>query len=371
MSESKATATEEVKDNRFKKRWVFGGIGVMLLVVLLIVVFLNFAYMLEVHHQHNQNTDAQEVARKHNAYLRRDYKEDRFKKIKKYLPHRYGFSLNDLTELHIQEDATDDDVIAVVEVVREIKTLKKVHVSWCPLSQIGFEAIASLPNLEEVSFIMGVVDDKAISGLKVSTTLRRLDLGSNENIKGSCLGDLTTIETLEELGLSGTKVTDKTVKLLHKSISLKKIQLPRIGVTKHSLPHLAKIPSLESCEMRLPGRIGYKSQGFTLDDLRGLKKYSFLHQLKLSHRGIAYPHQSKYLNNKRVPFTKIQIDENQIFRNSCFKEIVSMKNVEELEWYLGTLPNDDLGQLPLNQSIKKLRLAMHNSVVDPQNWTVC
>lgn len=105
----------------------------------------------------------------------------------------------------------------IVEGVAKMKNLRKLSIGNTNIGDRGFEALATLPKLEELAMIGTQITDKGMLAIGRFPALRKLDIGMH-NVTDDAAREIAKIKTLKELRLYNTRVTDKGRKAIQDAL---------------------------------------------------------------------------------------------------------------------------------------------------------
>lgn len=225
-----------------------------------------------------------------------------------------------------------------------------LHSLWIESSDIQGSGLSHLNfrNLVQLSIQHSQIDD---SGLEVIAKLqplklRQLQIGHNP-ITDSALKSLSTLATLRELDVGGTKVTSQGISEL-----LQKIPLTSVGLNDlpWTMENLKQLPLNQSQLVQLE----MAGWNFGDEDLRALPTYPKLWTLDLSRtritdRGLPELARLPNLTNLRLDGTRVSIQGVKEILNSTKVWSLSVgKTHIKYEDLLNLLPTPSLGRIILD-----------------------
>lgn len=182
----------------------------------------------------------------------------------------------------------------------------------------GLERLASLSNLERLSFNAGAIKDEDLRHLKPLRHLKHLWLYSAA-ISDAALSHVGELTSLEDLVLGRTPITDAGLVHLRRLTRLKRLSLSMASVTDAGLKHLAAMQQLEYLEL-----MGTTVTGTGFAELDGLSQ---LHTLWLD----GSPVSDRGLQQiGRLPNLKTLYTDSKLITDEGLAGLSSLSNLEYL-----------------------------------------
>jgi Leucine-rich repeat (LRR) protein len=151
--------------------------------------------------------------------------------------------------------------------LRAAPALKEVNLIGTRIDIAGARAVAGIPRLEEVALSNTQFTDAHGEAFVGCKQLKVFAAEGNPDLTDGTARTLSKLTTLEEVGLSGSKVGDDGLALLGKLPRLRVLWVADTRVSGEGLKHLAKSAGLEGLHLQ-----GLKIGDADLEALRPLKR---------------------------------------------------------------------------------------------------
>jgi hypothetical protein len=138
---------------------------------------------------------------------------------------------------------------AALEPLRSHKTLRKLDLSRCNVTDAGIEHLATISSLRYLNLSTTAISDKALASIGAMTALEDLFL-NDTLVSDHGLEQLRRLSKLRRLGLSGTQITDASLKLVTHWKELDALDLTKTAITNGGLIELQAVPYLQSLALR-------------------------------------------------------------------------------------------------------------------------
>ncbi|MBA3993819.1 MAG: hypothetical protein C0469_09855 [Cyanobacteria bacterium DS2.3.42] len=135
---------------------------------------------------------------------------------------------------------TDDDM----KYVGELRTLERLHLNANPITSSGLKHVESLRSLHFLDLGGTKCDASGLSSLRYLSQLRNLSLNNNRFIDDKAVELVSTMNGLEELNLTRTKVTGKGIAYLSRMDRLSKLHLGSLRLRDKDIITIKNLPSL-------------------------------------------------------------------------------------------------------------------------------
>ncbi len=161
---------------------------------------------------------------------------------------------------------------AGLKILAGIPTLSRLFIDECPVTDRGFAEIARMKNLRWLRANSLPVSDEAVAKFAELEHMERLELPGTQITDRAC--EIIAGLPIQELDLSGTKITDAGIAKLKKLKKLQKLNLENTGVSDECFAAIGGMTKLDDLNLS-----GTKVTGKGISALKPLSK---LLALKLS-----------------------------------------------------------------------------------------
>ncbi|KAJ3018390.1 hypothetical protein HKX48_002941 [Thoreauomyces humboldtii] len=159
-----------------------------------------------------------------------------------------------LTSLDLSTTGVSDAILSTI--VKVWKDLEVVNLRGCTgVTVAGLTAVAeALPNLSHITFPSRELDPTPAMSTLYGCPLRALDLGGSVMVTDATLKGLEKLaDSLQELDLSGTKITDVGTACLAKLTNLRQIHLDRTVITDRTVSYLLPLGDIHTLSLASTG----------------------------------------------------------------------------------------------------------------------
>ena len=146
--------------------------------------------------------------------------------------------------IHIETQPIGDDQLQSLAGTEGLEVLLLDHPTN-PISEPGFAAIASLPNLMHLRLRGVPVDEEAAAQLSKAAELQILNLPQAE-LSDAALTELRGLDKLVQLRIGSSQLTDKGLEALQNFPNLKRVHLIDVPITDEGIEVFEKLPKLQS-----------------------------------------------------------------------------------------------------------------------------
>lgn len=227
-------------------------------------------------------------------------------------------------------DVSDDDL----EVIRQLKHLKRLNLRGTDVSDQGIGAIVDLP-LECLLLGYTGVGDEACRHIGEMSQLKELELAGETD---AGLRSLAKLSNLEALRLEGNWfMTDKGLRCLAKCRRLEELSLSGSEFTGSHLHVLAENQCLKSLNMN-------RSQ-LNAEGLRSICQIESLETLRINVDGVS---DADMVHLRRLENLKV-LEAPKFLMGPGFEHIAQLRSLEELD-----LGRTDLWDVPMAQNVTKM-----------------
>jgi Leucine-rich repeat (LRR) protein len=148
-----------------------------------------------------------------------------------------------LSELHFINCIVDDELLKIVERMRDLEQLK---MSFTKMTSDQFKIIGTLSSLKVLDLKSTGID--TLDYVADNRDLRELDLSFNR-LKDDGFRSITKFQKLERLYILSSRITDKSLELVLGLKELRELNLGFSKITSHDLQKLTALPNLHSLNL--------------------------------------------------------------------------------------------------------------------------
>lgn len=244
------------------------------------------------------------------------YRKERFNEAILYLRNNEpGLVALDLSD----QELSEENLFELVKAMETNTHLKKIRMNSCQINDEKVEILSKLFSIEVLSLRANKISDKGLSSLAQMTSLKELDLSSNNdnynrNITAKGLEFFVGNTTLEQLTLSDNELNDECAKKLARS-NLLRLVLSNNKLTYKGAAYLASHKKLELLDIST-NKIGDAGAVALINRNQGIK------QLILNNNGLSIKAIIKMKTEKLKEFDRLDVSLNPLSEDGIklFKE---------------------------------------------------
>jgi len=138
--------------------------------------------------------------------------------------------------------------------VQGISSLKHLDLCNTNIGDAGFMHLMEIANLESLDLANTATTDAGLKQIRSLDNLKSLNLFMCRNVTDGGLEHLTCLQNIVNLNLAGSKITNKTLKMLNEGKNIQRLYLDATGITDAGIDDIKKFSLLESlslCQTRI------------------------------------------------------------------------------------------------------------------------